>query len=278
MEQSQYYFLVSGLPELQLGDERAVYPYAEYLDDLADWVTNEDAAHIRMVRLPFDNYNAITLLTGTMRPFDKRGNFTRTMLEAELKSPADAPGYLYEFATALRENRPIVANRSWEDQLNELYYTYIEESGTVYWRAYSDFDRHLRNGLAARNLKLQTADRTETDARRSVVIGDDDVTETIIKSSAPDFSLSSYYTWADAVLAAPHTDLAAFELQIDRLRWEMAEELIATDTFGVAALQAFGVRLGIAHRWAQLDKTQGKSKLTSHIERLLHSNSVIAAH
>ncbi|MBC8207387.1 MAG: DUF2764 family protein [Kiritimatiellales bacterium] len=51
------------------------------------------------------------------------------------------------------------------------------------------------------------------------------------------------------------------EMELDRARWSLVDELAVGDLFGFAAVLAFAVKVRIAERWAGLDEEAGKEKV-----------------
>jgi hypothetical protein len=51
------------------------------------------------------------------------------------------------------------------------------------------------------------------------------------------------------------------EMELDRARWVLADELALTDPFGFPGILAFAVKVRIAERWAQMDEEAGKEKV-----------------
>lgn len=57
------------------------------------------------------------------------------------------------------------------------------------------------------------------------------------------------------------------EMAIDRFRWAMADELAGFDTFGMPAIIAYGIKLGISQRWAEMDADKGMERMNRLQER-----------
>lgn len=55
------------------------------------------------------------------------------------------------------------------------------------------------------------------------------------------------------------------EMDLDRARWGLADELALTDPFGFPAVLAFAVKVRIAERWAAMDEKTG----TENVEQLI---------
>ncbi len=59
------------------------------------------------------------------------------------------------------------------------------------------------------------------------------------------------------------------EMDLDRARWMLADELALTDPYGLPGVLAFAVQVRIAERWAQLDEEAGKEKVEELIQEVL---------
>lgn len=55
------------------------------------------------------------------------------------------------------------------------------------------------------------------------------------------------------------------EMELDRARWTLADELALTDPFGFPGVLAFAVKVRLAERWAGLDEEKGRE----HVEKLI---------
>jgi hypothetical protein len=61
--------------------------------------------------------------------------------------------------------------------------------------------------------------------------------------------------------AFTRNDPIELEQELDRARWQLAEELIGQNIFGFEKLLAYGIQLKITERWNRMDPTLGKEKL-----------------
>ncbi|MBT3192757.1 MAG: DUF2764 family protein [Verrucomicrobia bacterium] len=57
----------------------------------------------------------------------------------------------------------------------------------------------------------------------------------------------------------------ARERALDEIRWRILDELAGTDPFGGGAVLAYGVKLRLAERWAQMDAASGQAKIEAAI-------------
>ncbi len=61
------------------------------------------------------------------------------------------------------------------------------------------------------------------------------------------------------------------EMEIDRARWILAEEIAVSDPFGFPAVLAFAVKLRIAERWAAMDEKTGQERVEDVVTSALES-------
>lgn len=61
--------------------------------------------------------------------------------------------------------------------------------------------------------------------------------------------------------AFTRTDPIELEQELDRARWQLAEELIGLDPFSFEKVLAYGIQLKIVERWNRMDVHVGKEKL-----------------
>ncbi|MFW5813334.1 MAG: DUF2764 family protein [Fibrobacterota bacterium] len=278
---SNYYYLVSGLPDLILDESKNVVSFNAFMEEIREELAPEDFEVIRTLRLPIDNSNLISVLESHRREFDPRGNFTKEQMAAAERSPGDFPEYMQTFLKAHRENRQLFPGLVAADQLNWLFYEEMAENKSQYIRDWFSFDLNLRNVLTAINCRknLEHVDALATGregAAALTVIGRNEIAEAILRSTANDFGLSSALPWLERVLALSSGGLIDMEKGIDQLRWEMADELTTLSYFGIETVAAFTIKLMIVERWITLDPVTGKGKLERLVEELKNSFSVPA--
>ena len=61
--------------------------------------------------------------------------------------------------------------------------------------------------------------------------------------------------------AFSHTDPVELEQELDRGRWNLAEQLVGQNPFGFEKVLAYGIQLKIVERWNRMDVSEGKKKI-----------------
>ncbi|MBD3419687.1 MAG: DUF2764 family protein [Chitinivibrionales bacterium] len=261
-----YYYLVAGLPEIAIEGNKNVPSMAEFIEDTAAQVHEDDAKLLEAMRYPIDNKNALALLNKDATEFDIAGNYEQAELEAELKAPDILPPYLEAFADAWRAEISLFAGLTREDELNRLFYEEMANHPNCFIRQWYEFDLNLRNVLTALNCRsTQERDNSADYEMTNAIIGRNDVAEQLLKSNAPDFSLGPVFPWVERIHSFSQEDLVDTQKGIDELRWEFVNELTSFDIFRIETILAFALKLGIVDRWLDLDPETGKQ----HLDRLV---------
>ena len=163
-----------------------------------------------------------------------------------------------------------------DDRLTELFYEECTQYKNPFIRDWFSFERDLRNLLAAVAVRGIVRAKDDVDRRAIMeksVLGRNEIADAILKSSAPDFSVSSMLSWSPVVMAQDPAALTENEKRLDRLRWDMAGELTALAGFGIETVMAFLVRFILVHRWLALDAVTGKRMFEALVEGLKKSVS-----
>ncbi len=84
--------------------------------------------------------------------------------------------------------------------------------------------------------------------------------------SHPGFSTYVEKTATDAF--AKPTPLER-EMELDRFRWELLDELSRAEPFGLPAVMAYGLKLRIVGRWAALTEEAGRGRLDELVDSMI---------
>ena len=128
-------------------------------------------------------------------------------------------------------------------------------SSTSLLRAWGQTDRTLRNGAAA------VTARSLGVSLDSVVVGSDEITEQIKRSSAADFGLRGELPYIDSVITAVNeeSNLLEKEHKIDLICWNEVSELSTFDYFNLNAVLAYLIKINLFARWPMLAQKIGRA-------------------
>jgi len=121
----------------------------------------------------------------------------------------------------------------------QMPYWYVEaaKSPCRYIREYAGYDCLLRNAQAVAAAKKMNVEP------QGYIVGEYDET-TLPEEIKPALAL---------------TDILAREEQIDKLRWQKANEITIFNLFDIDYLLAYLTKAAIVDRWIKLDKTKGEA-------------------
>ena len=270
---SKYYYLVTGLPELTLEDNKLRYSVADFKKEFYPELSCGDKKLVDLFYLRFDNENVLSLLKDREAQIDERGNYSADSIraiigqiqeEGKILTPNVLPSYLNHFITSymldptFTEGKVMVV-----DRLAAMYYAYAMKCGNDFLSSWFEFNLHVNNilvALTARKFKMEV---------EPLIVGDTEVCQTLRSSNARDFGLSSEVDYLEQVVKISEiADLVEREKKIDQLRWKWMEDKTFFEYFSLERLYVFLLQTDIIERWLTLDKEKGNQMFRSIIAAL----------
>lgn len=271
---SQYYYLVTGLPELSLDDNKLNYTVGDFKTEFYPQLSKEDQALVDLYYLKYDNANLLKLLKDREAVIDPRGNYTADQFvavfnqfdeEGVITSPGSLPSYIIKFIQTYltQQETGVSSDVLVEDCLAGLYYEYAMRCTNDFVASWFEFNLNTNNvlvALAARKYKLPIA---------SFIVGDTEICQALKTSNARDFGLTTELDYFDQLLKISETDdLVDREKRLDQLRWKWMEDKTFFDYFSIERLYVFLLQLEIIERWISLDKEKGNQMFREIINSL----------
>ena len=259
---TNYYCLVAGLKEYSLDADTKGFDAKAIVGEILEGVSAADAAQVRLLYGYYDCENIASLRAGRSA-HNPLGNFTREELEEEVKDPRHLPAPVARVLRAYadpegEDAEEVDTAQRFETALFTAYYGACSHARSRFLRAWSEFDRNLRNVTAA--VTARAAGRPVVE----VTVGGGDVAEQLERSSAADFGLRGELPYIDAVIAAVNDEanLVEKEHKLDLIRWNEAAELATFDYFDIDAILSYLARVNIVARWTLLDPARGREMFT----------------
>ena len=268
---SNYYYLVTGLPDLTLDDSKLTYSAADFKTEFYPRLSAKDKKLFDLFYLQYDNVNVLKLLKDKEAAIDTRGLYSAEELLdllAQLKEKNEVskslyPAYLITFISDYYNNSGEEDFSLAENRLAGLYYEYAMRCDNRFVAQWYEFNLTVNNilvALTARKYKLEIA---------SVIVGDTEVCQALRTSNARDFGLSGEVDYMDQLMKISETEeLLEREKKIDQMRWTWMENATFFNYFSVERLFVFLVQLEMIERWILLDKEKGNQQFRSIIASL----------
>ena len=267
---TNYYCLVTGLPELSLEDGKLSYTVANFKTEIYPELSKSDKKLVDLFYLKYDNQNLLALLKDKEAVVDKSlGNYSADELldviasfKEETAPDKKFPSYFYEFSE-LYLNTPEEERFGIEDKLHGFYYHYAMKCGNKFVSDWFELNLNVNNilaAMAARKYKMDVA---------KVAVGTNFVAEALRSSNARDFGLADDLEYFEQLTRINDTvDLVEREKKIDLLKWNWMEDNTFFNYFTIEKIFVFLMKLEMIERWVSLDKEKGNEMFRKLIDQL----------
>ena len=267
---TNYYCLVTGLPELSLEDGKLSYTVANFKTEIYPELSKSDKKLIDLFYLKFDNQNLLALLKDKEAVVDTSlGNFSAEELlgviasfKEETAPDKKFPSYFYEFAE-LYLNTQEEERFGLEDKLHGFYFHYAMKCGNKFVSEWFELNLNVNNILAAMAARKYKMDVTK------VSVGTNMVAEALRTSNARDFGLADDLEYFEQLTRINDTvDLVEREKKIDLLKWNWMDDNTFFNYFTIERIFVFLMKLEMIERWVSLDKEKGNEMFRKLIDQL----------
>ncbi len=258
----EYHCLVAGLPELLFDASKLSFAFLEFKSYLNEELLKEDYDLIASYFWRYDNQNLLFLLEKKEGELNPAGNLDKEDFEVIFSLVRDdalsgfekqIPSYIGQFIFAYRNESPVIPNKSWENQITDLYYHYATSLKNDFAKEWYTFEMDLNNILTASYCKKFQIDIGPE------LIGDNELTGKLVKSNARDFGIGNEFPKIEQILRAiDETELLEKEKRIDLIKWEFLDDKGFFHYFTVEKIFAYLLKLEMVARWVGLDKKTGE--------------------
>lgn len=260
--ENQYYYFVSGLPDISFDSVKLPFTVEEFRAMLDEVLHPKDKALIDKYFLKYDNQNLIAFLKDRNALLNKQGNISAE----ELKDTLDAvevdysvdnpniPDYFADYIRTWLDESAHNENRLWEDLMTSFYVDYGMNSKNSLVAKWFELNLNIGNVLSAiygRKYNMHID---------SIVVGNNEIAQTIRENpTARDFGLGLELDYFDLLTRfSEETDIYERERKIDKLRWDWLDENTVFDYFNIEYIFAYLCKLQILERWVSLNAEEGE--------------------
>jgi hypothetical protein len=265
-----YYCLIAGLPDIEIEDHKLTFSIADFKEEVRPQLSNDDVELLNLFFMKFDNLNLLQYLKDKETFFDDHGNLSKEELEECLQKLVENdqitnpffPSYFQTFVPEYKEAQQTdTGTTQWENRLAELYYKWAMNCGNKLISQWFEFNLNFNNLLAAyacRKYQINTEP-----------VGDNEIAESIKKSSQRDFGLTGILEYLEVFQRlSEEPDLFEREKKIDLLKWQWLDEQTFFNYFSIEKVFAYLVKLEIIERWTSLDPIEGEKLFRKLIDNL----------
>jgi len=239
-----YYYIVSGLPDISFDDSKAAMTLEQFRDEVYKSLSAADRRVMDILLLE----DECRKLIGSERMEE-----LITDVKAQEPCPDGVPQFMYQFVQEWVDDSWRDKAAFAEDRLWSLFYEYAMSCTNGFVKRWYEFNMDVNNIQSAITARKYNLDM------QKVIVGQNETAHALRTSGARDWGLSQELDYFDDVVRLlEEEDLAHRERRADMLRWNWLEENTFFNFFTVEKLFSFMVRLGMVERWTSLDREKGQ--------------------
>jgi vacuolar-type H+-ATPase subunit C/Vma6 len=264
-----YYYLVAGLKEYQMDSQIKGFDALAIRTEILEQISSSDRKLVDLLYKRYDVENILSALDGksTHNPL---GNMSAEEIRQIVEQPeiSNSPlGQIIHNYNKIHKNAEshdttqriedeqelIDTQLSLSHQLWKTYYDLCAKSHSSFIRQWAEFELNQRNIVAAINARKIGINP------REILVGDGEIVSSLSKSQSADFGLKGQIDYIDQLLQILESDnLLEKEKRLDKLRWDIIEQIITYEYFTINRILGYLVRINIIDRWLRLDKSEGE--------------------
>ncbi len=247
---NSYYYLVSGLADITINDNKLLFSQTSFRDDIRDKIALRDYILVESLFLVYDNENLISLLKDE-DTFNNKGNYTKDFIDSAIRYDSGLPDYMRTFIHLFRNADFKYDGISWEVQLASLYYEHVLSLDNDFLKRWFLFELSLNNIISALNCRKHGYNPK----KELVYVEGNVIYDSIInKYNTRDFDISRHFPFMDKLINLhEHSYLLERERKVDLYKWQTLDELGLFYYFTIERILIYILKLRIVERWLQLD-------------------------
>ena len=258
MGRQQYFYLISGLPDISIQDTHLLFSARYFLDEFKNKIEKEDFKLVCMLYYPRDNRNLFHILFNKNDMLNPEGYYSLPDLKKSVDGNVLFPQYMNDFITSFNENKNRYTEAEWESKLTEAYFRAAQKTENDFLNHWMEFELNLKN------LMLVMSNRKQELPFSEIILEANEMAALMKENPAADFSTQTSIDFLNQVVQILETEnLIEREKKIDALRWKKVEEMTFFNYFTIEAILSFIIKLMILERWTMLKQEQEKEFLPS---------------
>lgn len=246
---TNYYFLGTLLPELQIGETPEI-GFRELNQLLKENLTNQDYAKTKTIRTFYDIGNLRAYWKG--EPFDPYGNFTANELEEALVTRSMLPPFVFEFIDKYSTNEERLLHYP---ELQSVYFRTAIKNATGFFRYYLSLERELRLVLVAfRAKKLGRNIYTELQYENPE---EELIAQILAQKDAPKYEPPEKYQDIKILFEKYENQPLELHKALSEYRFHKIEEKLGYTPFSLDRILAYMIELIMVEEWKRMDQQKG---------------------
>jgi len=258
--------LVAGLPDLFFSENKTGIDSLSFHDGLKEVLNESDFQLIKLLFLPSDNKNLLTLIFQSGNDFLRSGNFNKSFLEEQIARPTEIPQYMVDFVLWVKNHEIKTKFPDAENILHSMFYEYVLQVRNTFIQQWFSFELNLKNVLTAlncRNFNYKTENQL-------IKTKNSKVHDLLINNQFKPNLYEEEMSCAEIIFRIAELDknMVEKERMMDNLKWEWLDEHTFFHYFTIEKILGFLLKLQIIERWIKMDAETGKQLLNKLLNEL----------
>ena len=132
ISKEQYFYLISGLPDLSIQDVHLPFSAKIFLDELKNKIAKKDFKLVCMLYYRRDNHNLLDILFNKNNLLKPEGCYSLPELKKSVEGNVLLPRYMNNFVSSFKENKNAFTEAEWEAKLTEAYFKEAMKTGNEF--------------------------------------------------------------------------------------------------------------------------------------------------
>jgi len=261
-QSTNYYYLVSGLPDIQRGESKGLPSLHELLSEILPQLSSDDLSLIRLVFSHYDNINFLNYLRNKESQLNINGFLVKSDLDelVSLMNDDENPKdrrllpYILEYYRLTQLEDDFLKGIEAVDYLSGLYYSYGLKSENKFINSWFEFNLNLNNLLTAIYCRKHKINQDK------YIVGDSEISNVLRTSNARDYGVGGLFEYTEEVIKlADEQDMLERENKIDTLKWSWLEDNTFFNYFTIEKIIAYCLKVEMLNRWKMLSFEAGST-------------------
>ena len=267
MFKKNYYCLIAGLADLFFNEFKTGITPVSFRRSIKNVLSLADFELAKLLFLPDDNENLLTLVCNSNTTFNCSGNFSKKFLEKQIEHPDQIPEYMFRFLKWTKKKEIHERNLNMENKLHTLFYEFVTHTKNHFLNEWFLFELKTKNLVAAFNClayKYEMSDHL-INIKESKVIN-----SLLLKKKLNPEYFEDEIPFAHDFIRVVESDIGMIEKEksIDKMKWNYLDEKTFFYYFSIEKILSYIIKLKITERWMKLDKSIGEALLDKLISEL----------
>lgn len=242
-----YYSLITELPDLEFDSDANFERTDDFLANHKAKLEQEDLKLVRLLWYQKFHPKLIEFLSGQLESDEPLLRFDLSFFQSENENFQNLPSYMQKLVIWKEGQQELPSKMIAAQQLQLLYFEQLQETENRFLQQWADQELNLINFLAAQRCEMNSIDKKEQ------LIKGNEYTDLLLEYPLSEKIVRTEFSAANQLISiVENANYQEREFAMDRLRWEMIDEINRFEYFTVDRILGYFQKLLLLERWATI--------------------------